>query len=168
MSEGLAALHAAGVVHRDLKPANVLVAAHGGVAKISDFGIASLADARVSALSSTLDVDARTQRAAGMTHTGIILGTPRYMAPELASGSKLASPAVDVFALGILAYELLGLGYPFAAPPVVDAIYGRPLKRAGTLAGTQVPEKVVAAIEACLEVDPAKRPTAREVMERLG
>ena len=168
LTDGLVALHAAGDVHRDLKPANVLVASDGS-AKISDFGIASLMESRVSALASTMDLTYdRTQRAPGMTRTGVILGTPRYMAPELAGGSKLASPAVDVFALGVVAYELLDLGYPFAAPPVVEAMYGRPLTRTRSLGWTPGAEGLAVVLEACLESDPEKRPTAREVREALG
>ncbi|HEY5243626.1 MAG TPA: serine/threonine-protein kinase [Polyangiaceae bacterium] len=165
VSEGLVALHAAGVVHRDLKPANVLVGSDG-IAKISDFGISSLVEARVSALASTIDVgDAPTQRAAGMTRTGVILGTPLYMAPELAAGSKLASTAVDVFALGVLAFELLDLGYPFAAPPIVEAIYGRPLVRTRA---THRADKLAGLFEACLEAEPAKRPTAKAMSDGLA
>jgi serine/threonine protein kinase len=89
------------------------------------------------------------------------------MAPELASGSRLASPAVDVFALGILAYDLLDLGYPFAAPPIVEAIYGRPLTRTRSLSGTHLSEGLAALLDACLDPDPAKRPTAVEVRDAL-
>jgi hypothetical protein len=167
VSDGLVALHAAGVVHRDLKPANVLLARVGGVAKISDFGIASLAETRVSALAMTLDVETRTRPAAGMSRAGAIFGTPRYMAPEMATTTKHASPAADVFAFGIVASEVLGLGYPFSAPPVVDAIYGRSVRRTAVLADARLlPERVATLLEACLELDPAKRPTATEV--RLG
>ena len=171
VADGLETLHEAGVVHRDLKPANVLVSRDGATAKISDFGVASLADARVSALASTIETSVSTDptlRGPGMTRTGVLLGTPRYMAPELASGSKAASASVDVFALGILAYELLDLGYPFEAPPVVDAIYGRPLKRARALGVPNVAEKLVAVLDACLDADPARRPTARAVRDALG
>jgi hypothetical protein len=167
VSEGLIALHAAGVVHRDLKPANVLVASDGA-AKISDFGISSLVEGRVSAMASTMEAFDKTQRAGGMTRTGVILGTPRYMAPELATGSRLASPAVDVFALGVLAYELLDLGYPFAAPPIVEAIYGRPPTRTRSPAGTRVTDALAAILDACLDADPAKRPVARAVRDALG
>jgi hypothetical protein len=167
VTDGLVALHAAGVVHRDLKPANILVTSDGGTAKISDFGVSSLAEARVSALADTLAAGGGVPHAGRVTRTGVMLGTPQYMAPELAGGSHEPSPSVDVFALGILAYELLGAGYPFAAPPIVDAIYGRALKRAGALAGSDLPASLVALLDACLEVDPAKRPTAKAVREAL-
>ena len=97
-----------------------------------------------------------------------MLGTLVYMAPELASGSAKASPAVDLFALGVLACELLGAGYPFVAPPVLDAIYGRPAVRARTLEGIEGLEvRARRVIEACLDADPARRPTARQVAEGL-
>lgn len=168
--DGLAALHEAGVVHRDLKPANVLLAAGGTVAKISDFGIATFDDVR-----STVGL-ADTLRAGGLTRTGVMLGTPHYMAPELAQGSRKATPAVDVFALGVLAHELLGVGYPFVSPPVVEAIHGRRATRARTLAApaagahalaTVVDARIAAVLDACLDADPARRPTARAIADAL-
>jgi eukaryotic-like serine/threonine-protein kinase len=84
---GLAAAHAAGVVHRDVKPANLLVAADGTV-KITDFGIAWSASS------------------VPVTQTGQVIGTVQYLSPEQAQGAK-ASPASDVYALGLVAYECL-------------------------------------------------------------
>jgi hypothetical protein len=163
VSDGLAALHEAGVVHRDLKPANVIVESGGSAVKITDFGIASIVEPPVSVLANTVSGSDSTQRAA-MTRTGILLGTPRYMAPELVGGSKRASPAVDVFALGILACELLDLGYPFTAPPIVDAIYGRTSRRTRPLSeANRVTGELAATLEACLQLDPGGRPTARAV-----
>jgi hypothetical protein len=172
VSDGLAALHAAGVVHRDLKPGNVLL--DGAVAKISDFGIASIDDAQRglgrAERNETVSPEARTAVAGQpLTRTGVMLGTLVYMAPELAAGSARASPAVDLFALGVLAFELLGVGYPFPAPPLLDAIYGRRAERVRGLDGVAgLPHDVARAIEACLDPDPARRPTARQLAERLG
>ncbi len=82
--------HANGVVHRDLKPANILLRSDG-TPKVADFGLAKLLDG-----------------AAGMTHTGDVLGSPPYMAPEQARGDNRAvGPRTDVYALGAVLYELL-------------------------------------------------------------
>jgi predicted Ser/Thr protein kinase len=166
VSEGLAALHEAGVVHRDLKPANVLVDPADTIAKICDFGIATL-DERPGVLDDTVEGSDPTLSAVRLTRTGIVLGTPQYMAPELAGGARMATSAADMFALGILGYELLGLGYPFTAPPVVDAIYGRENSRRRLLTTQRVGDDLTELLDACLEAEPSRRPSARAVAERL-
>ena len=90
----LGAAHAAGIVHRDVKPGNVLVATDGSV-KIADFGIAK-----------SIDV------ASDLTGTGQVLGTPAYLAPEQVEG-RGASPASDIYALGVVLYEALTGQKPF-------------------------------------------------------
>jgi eukaryotic-like serine/threonine-protein kinase len=87
IARALAHAHRRGIVHRDLKPGNVLVNLPQGVLKLADFGIARLHDAAA-------------------TRTGMTLGTPAYMAPELLHG-EAATPAADTYALGVLLYELL-------------------------------------------------------------
>ncbi|HEY3296179.1 MAG TPA: serine/threonine-protein kinase [bacterium] len=84
---GLEHAHAAGIIHRDLKPDNVLVSKRGEV-KITDFGLASLKDQPT------------------VTQEGMVIGTPSYMAPEQADGSEI-TPATDVFALGLILFEML-------------------------------------------------------------
>ena len=88
---GLGEAHRAGMVHRDVKPGNILVRPDGSV-KITDFGIAWSA------------------RSVALTRTGQVIGTPQYLSPEQAEG-KLASPASDVYALGLIGYECL-TGHP--------------------------------------------------------
>ncbi len=101
VARGLAAAHAAGVIHRDLKPDNVIRSIQGEV-KILDFGIAHL-DAPGTGSSPRL------------TAVGQIIGTPGYMSPEQLDGADV-DPRADVFALGVLLFELATAAHPFAGP----------------------------------------------------
>jgi serine/threonine protein kinase len=92
---GLDAAHQAGVVHRDIKPANLMITPEGEV-KIMDFGIARL------------------ESMAGLTQSGIFMGTPRYISPEMAQGTG-ADIRSDLYALGLLLYEMLAGSPPFGA-----------------------------------------------------
>ena len=102
----LAAAHARAVVHRDLKPENVMIVADpevpgGERIKVLDFGIAKLLDDQ-----SGLQPEARTR-------TGMVIGTPRYMAPEQCHGGGAVNAAVDVYALGVVLFEMLAGRRPF-------------------------------------------------------
>jgi serine/threonine-protein kinase len=100
-----AAHECCGLVHRDLKPGNILLAADG-TPKISDFGVAR-----------------RVGDGGGLTQTGVLVGTPSYMAPEQAQGRPDAlGPAVDVYALGAILYELLTGRPPFRAATAAETV----------------------------------------------
>src|SRR5215831_17010705 len=147
VAEGLHAAHSAGMVHRDIKPANLLITADGQV-KITDFGIASVA------------------RDAPLTSSGILAGTPAYLAPERAAG-KPATPASDLYSLGVVGYECLTGAPPFHGPAleVAEAHVRTPFP---ALPAT-VPAEVGTLIAALTAKDPWTRPaSAREVAEQAG
>src|SRR5262245_5780200 len=108
LADGLEQAHRRGVVHRDLKPANVLLA-EDGAPKITDFGLAK--------------VLSESATATGQTQSGAILGTPAYMAPEQAAGrQRHIGPAADIWALGVILYELLTGRPPFQADPALETL----------------------------------------------
>ncbi|MGI5272872.1 serine/threonine-protein kinase [Nonomuraea sp. CA-218870] len=142
VATALAAIHQAGVVHRDLKPANILLSAVGP--RVIDFGIAQLADP-----------DA--------TRSATVSGTPAYMAPEQASGLP-TTPASDVFAWGgVIAYAGTGRP-PFGTGAVPEVLY-RVVHHVPALDGLD--ERLRPLVEQALHKDPARRPTAQELLDRL-
>jgi serine/threonine-protein kinase len=150
VADGLAAAHGKAVVHRDLKPDNILLAPTmaGGVRpRLTDFGIARVLDGP------------------RMTTSGAVLGTPNYMAPEVIEGSP-ATPAADVYGLGIILYELLAGRPPFDGDGVDTAILVRHT-RATALPLAGMAPRMWALIEACLDRDPAQRPDARTLGSTL-
>ena len=144
---GLQAAHSEGLIHRDIKPGNLLLAP-GGTVKITDFGIAHAVGS------------------APLTLTGTLLGTPGYLAPERASGAQ-ATPATDLYALGIVAYECLAGAPPFAGTPldVTLAHRDRPLPPLPA----DLPLNVVAFVMELAAKDPRWRPgSADEVAQRAA
>jgi tRNA A-37 threonylcarbamoyl transferase component Bud32 len=153
----LAYAHARGVVHRDVKPDNVLLS--GGVAVVTDFGVAK-------AVSASSDI----QGAGGVTSLGVALGTPMYMAPEQATASPQIDHRADLYALGVLTYEMLTGQPPFAgrSPQAVLAAHvveePQPVERRRPA----VPPMLATLVNECLAKRPADRPqTAGEVMHVL-
>ncbi len=144
LAEGLAAVHAAGLVHRDLKPANVLLTADGP--RLIDFGIARALDAT------------------SHTRTSTVLGTAAFMSPEQARAQKVG-PASDVFSLGcVLAYAATGRS-PFGDGPAPALLY-RVVQEEPDLTGLTGPLRDLVA--ACLAKDPADRPAPEQVLAACG
>jgi non-specific serine/threonine protein kinase len=151
----LEALHGRGIVHRDLKPSNVFLTPHG--AKLLDFGVARPRPA------SEMDLT--------LTAPGTIIGTPRYLAPELL-GSERASPAADLFAMGAILFEMLTGKHAFAGATVLEVANAVMHEQPPPLVGG--PDVVAAdrVIQRALSKRPADRhpdaaAMAREIRETL-
>jgi eukaryotic-like serine/threonine-protein kinase len=148
----LTAAHAEGVVHRDLKPQNILID-RAGNAYVSDFGLAKSLEAG----------------AAIMTHTGQILGTPRYMSPEQVEG-KPADHRSDLYALGLILYETVTGNVPFTGESTLQVMYQR-LKADPVnpkVLHPELPNYFVHIILRCLERDPERRyQSAQEILDDL-
>lgn len=146
VAAGLAAAHARGVVHRDVKPENVLLDADSGTARLTDFGIARIIDGP------------------RRTRATRIVGTPDYLAPEVIEGCP-PGPAVDIYALGTLIFELLTGWTPFGGGHP-----GAVLRRHVTEAVPDIPalpEPLADLLGSCLSKAPAARLTAAEIAGRL-
>ena len=145
--DGLAAAHARGIVHRDLKPDNLFLAREGAavVPKILDFGIAKLRDPQTPG-----------------TATGAIVGTPMYMAPEQAAGTKEVGPWVDVWAIGAVLFEAISGRSHLELPPdagvmaILSALATQAPRRLAELAPS-CPPTVARAIDAALVPDATHR-----------
>ncbi len=144
LAEALAAIHAAGVVHRDLKPGNVMM--DGAQPVIIDFGIAHIPDST------------------RLTKTGLVMGTPGYLAPEVIEGSP-SSGASDVHSWGAtVAYAATGR-QPFGSG-TYQTIFFRVLEGRPDVAG--IPPHLLRHVTAALSTDPQSRPSARWLAGQLG
>jgi serine/threonine protein kinase/tetratricopeptide (TPR) repeat protein len=152
MTQALSALgemHARGIVHRDLKPSNLFLTAHG--AKILDFGLARLADSQQGSL----------------TETGMLIGTPFYMAPEQALGKPITA-AVDLFAAGAILYEMVAGRRAFSGQSTPEVLYAIVNEQPAALGGSPDAERISTVLSRALEKEPQRRfSTAREMVETL-
>jgi eukaryotic-like serine/threonine-protein kinase len=143
----LQAAHAAGLVHRDIKPGNLLITPDGRV-KITDFGIARIADQ------------------VPLTATGQVMGTVQYLSPEQASGHP-ASPSTDLYSLGIVAYESLAGRRPFTGESQVAIAMAQINETPPELPAT-VADPVRNLVYACLAKNPADRPASASHLTRAA
>ncbi len=157
VASALAAAHAKGIIHRDIKPANILYDEESGRVLVSDFGIAALLDRGPDEGSTKL------------TQTGMLIGTPQYMSPEQLL-SEPVTELTDVYALGLLGYELVAGAGPFTAttPQELIAMHLRDVPPRLSAKRADLDPELEALITGCLNKDPAKRPTAADVARRLA
>lgn len=146
-ASALHAAHAAGLVHRDIKPGNLLITPDGRV-KITDFGIARIADQ------------------VPLTATGQVMGTVQYLSPEQASGHP-ASPTTDIYSLGIVAYEALAGRRPFTGESQV-AIAMAQINEAPPELPVTISEPVRNLVFACIAKNPADRPASAAHLARAA
>jgi serine/threonine-protein kinase len=158
-ARGIRAEHAVGVIHRDLKPENIVLTRREGVevAKVLDFGVCIVASERVR--------DGAGPRA---TRRGVVLGTPQYMAPEQARGAA-PTAAFDIYALGVLLYELLTGDLPVSGDDPIEMIAGKSRPILPLIERrSDVPLRLSDLVARCLAVKPENRPaTADAVVSEL-
>jgi len=148
--DGLAHAHAAGILHRDIKPSNVLLAEGDPVsARVLDFGLAQMAEAET------------------LTEQGDVPGTLAYISPERLAG-KEATPAADVWAVGVMLWEALAGRHPFWRGSMLET--ARSIEAGARPLGDlrpDLPKRVLRLVDRALSTNPARRPTARELAEEL-
>ena len=145
-ASALVAAHRVGVVHRDLKPENLFLSRSpsGQVVKLIDFGIARIAESAASGV--------------GLTRTGAMLGTPLYMSPEQARGERNIDAGTDIWAMGVVLFEMLAGQRAFAGETSTDVI-AKVLERepAFNALPADVAPEIGRLLRRCLEKDPRRR-----------
>ena len=144
-ARGLHAAHAAGVIHRDVKPSNLLITGAGFV-KLTDFGIS------------------RHREQPELTAAGMVMGTAHYLAPELAAGGR-PSPATDLYALGVVAFEMLTGHRPFDGASAVDVVMAHVHDPVPPLPA-HVPAHLARTVTGLLAKDPTGRPRSGAALAR--
>jgi serine/threonine protein kinase len=156
---GIKEAHAAGVIHRDLKPENLFVCRRSDgsdLVKIVDFGIAKLQ---------------ASDAGAAVTKTGGVVGTPSYMSPEQARGGTAIDPRTDVYALGVILYELLSGHTPHPGDSYNAVIYHIATQPALALTcdSRELPQDLIEIVQRAIARDPADRPpTVEEFSQQLA
>ena len=154
VADALSYAHRHGVVHRDIKPDNVLLSDHHAL--VTDFGVAKALD--------------QAGRQSSLTGTGLALGTPAYMAPEQAAADPHTDQRADIYALGVLGYEMLAGSPPFTGPSPQAVVAAHLVQAPRPLAEQRpnVPPALAALVMRCLEKRPADRwQSAAELLHAL-
>lgn len=153
LAQGLAAIHARGIIHRDLKTENVIVSPLSGggeQARLLDFGIARLVSDD-----------------APVTQQGLVMGTPQYISPEQATGGAVDA-RTDLYAFGVLAFRVLTGAFPFKGPSARDFltqhVAAPPLRLDDVVAALAQEPLLCAVVRRCLAKDPAERPASAQAL----
>jgi len=151
-ADALDKAHRQGIVHRDIKPSNILIDADGH-AKLADFGVAKQFSVELAG-------------GPQITADGMAVGTPSYMSPEQARGEPVGPPS-DIFSLGCILFELVAMRPPFERTTTIETLHAVVNEPPPRLTATGLPAGLTSLVEATLDKDPAKRPTARVVSDHL-
>jgi eukaryotic-like serine/threonine-protein kinase len=160
MLSGLGAAHALGIVHRDMKPDNVFITRTGddlAVVKLIDFGIAKLKSSE--------------QYQRNLTRSGVLMGTPEYMAPEQAFSAADVDARADVYSFGVMLFEMLAGERPVdgADPGEIVAQLTSGKAKSLALLAPELPAPLTQLVELCISPEPSRRPLdARDVAQRLN
>ena len=149
--DGLRAIHGAGIIHRDIKPQNVVIG-RDGIARLTDFGVAQVAED------------------AGLTTAGTTVGTAAYMAPEQAQAGRITQ-ATDLYAVGVMLYEMLTGFLPFNAPTamaiMLQHIQETPVPPSQRLPGRGIPRWMDGVVMQALAKRPADRFASADAMKQV-
>jgi TolB-like protein/tetratricopeptide (TPR) repeat protein len=143
----LSAIHTRGIIHRDLKPSNIFLTPHG--VKLLDFGLAR--------------VESNPDSALGLTRSGIAIGTPRYMAPEVVTGESI-DPRSDLFAVGAILFEMLAGRPAFVGRTIAEVLNATLTEQPPALTGSPAVAAVDRVIRRALAKKPSGRPTSAAAM----
>ena len=149
MLAALSALHARGIVHRDLKPSNVFLTVHG--VKLLDFGLARL------------ELEGSLDPATALTRAGVLLGTPRYMAPEQMTGDVVDTRS-DIFAAGAVLFEMLAGRPAFSGRTILEIFHATQYEHPPALSGSPSVAAVDRVIRRAMAKRPADRPGSADTM----
>ena len=168
IADALSYAHEQGVIHRDIKPENILLSR--GHAVVADFGIAkALAESQSGALNEARGSAVGHQENA--THFSTLVGTPAYMAPEQAVEGALVDHRADLYAWGVMAYELFACAHPFERKATALSLitaHRREMPIPLRQIAPRVPERLAAIVMQCLATPPDERPrTASEILSAL-
>ncbi len=161
VTRALAFAHGRGIIHRDIKPDNVLITT-GGAAVVTDFGVAK-------ALSASVHSGEKSSGFRSMTGIGMSPGTPAYMAPEQAAADPLTDHRADLYALGIVGYEMLAGAPPFHGRSAQALLAAQMSEKPAPVSSRRydIPKALADVIMQCLEKEPKKRPESAAWLLRV-